>query len=154
MHVTLAAVLGHLNLLFAGLFAGEELTIRFGVRGSVAKLDPLPQIRLRQSLILTLRVLVPALFGLTLLSGAAVAALGGGGLRMNLRCAGVAALLGFIGVTLGGTVPINKAALTWNAAAPPPEWRGLVARWEQLDTVRTWAAVAAFALFLAASLAD
>jgi uncharacterized membrane protein len=153
MHLTLADLLGYLNLLCAGVFAGEELTIRFGVRGSVAKLDPQPQIQLRQSLILTLRVLVPALFGLTLLSGAAVTVLGGSGLRMGLRCAGLAALAGFISVTLGGTVPINKAALTWDPSAPPPEWRALVARWERLDTVRTWAVVAAFASFLAASFA-
>jgi uncharacterized membrane protein len=151
-HLTLADCLEFLNLLFAGLLAGEEFVIRFGVRGPLAGLEPRTQIALRQALIRKLRVLVPTIFFLALLSGAAMTALGGGGLAFVLRCAGVLALLTFIGVTLGGTVPINKAALDWDPAAPPPQWRALVARWEMLDTVRTWAALAGFALFLAAAL--
>ena len=30
-------------------------------------------------------------------------------------------------------------------------WRAMINRWERLDTARTWAAVAAFGLFLAAA---
>jgi uncharacterized membrane protein len=53
-------------------------------------------------------------------------------------------------VTLGGTVPINAAVLDWDASAPPADWRARVDRWEQLNTVRTWAAVIAFAVLLTA----
>jgi len=152
MHqLTFAVGLVWLNLLFAGLLAGEEFVIRFGVRGPLAALEPGTQIALRQALILKLRVLVPTIFFLALLSGAAATALGERGWGFDLRCVGMLALLVFIGVTLGGTVPINKAALDWNPDAPPPQWRALVTRWETLDTVRTWAALAAFALFLAAA---
>ncbi len=139
------------NLLCAGLLAGEEFVIRYGVRGPLAGLDPEPSIRLRQSLILRLRILVPAIFGLTLFSAIAVTALAASGPGFGLRCAGLAALLTFIGITLAGTVPINQAALTWDAAAPPDGWRASVRRWERLDTLRTWAAVAAFGLLLAAT---
>jgi hypothetical protein len=59
-------------------------------------------------------------------------------------------LVAFIGITLTGTVPINAAILEWAATAPPANWRALVRRWEQLDTARSWAAIAAFALFLTA----
>jgi uncharacterized membrane protein len=65
-----------------------------------------------------------------------------------LRCAGLTALLAFILTTLFGTVPINEGVLTWDPTAPPSDWRGLVDRWERLDVARTWAALAAFALFL------
>ena len=154
MHpLTVAAILVWLNLLFAGLLAGEEFVIRFGVRGPLAAVEPRTQIELRQALIRKLQVLVPTIFFLALLAGVAATALGGRGHGLDLRCAGVLALLVFIGVTLGGTVPINKAALAWDSSAPPEEWRALVARWEALDTVRTWAALAAFALFLAGALA-
>jgi hypothetical protein len=34
--------------------------------------------------------------------------------------------------------------------APPGDWKALVGRWERLDTVRTVAAVMAFALLLTA----
>ena len=141
---------GFINLLFAGILAGEEFVICYGVRTPVASLDEPSHIRLRQALIRTLRVLVPTVFGLAILAGVGVTILGGPGIAKELRYAGLVALLFFISVTLGGTVPINEAVLTWDAAAPPKEWRALVNKWERLDTVRTWAAISAFCLFLAA----
>jgi uncharacterized membrane protein len=149
--MTLVSVLTCLNLLFAGLLAGEETAIRLGVRDPLGRLEPAVQIRVRQGLIVTLRVIVPILFGIALLTGTAATLLGGGGPRLWLRCAGLAALAAFIAVTLGGTVPINIAAFEWDPDAPPPEWRAMVARWEQLDTWRMATAVAAFALPLAAA---
>jgi uncharacterized membrane protein len=133
MTVSAEAVLAGLSLLGAGLLAGEELVIRYGVRGPLARLDDEAHIRLRQALIIRLRVLVPAIY----LPTAATAV----------------ALLGWVAVTLGGTVPINAAALAWAPAAPPPDWRARVDRWERLNTVRAWLALAAFVLLLAAVLA-
>jgi hypothetical protein len=144
------AILGFVNLLCVGILAGEEFTICYGVRAPVASLDDGPHIRLRQALINRLRVLVPVIFALTALSGIAVTIVNGFGQGFAFRCAGLLALFTFIVLTLGGTVPINEAALTWNPAAPPTNWRALVKRWERLDTARCWLAVAAFALFLAA----
>ena len=146
----LVNVLAFLNVLCAGVLAGEEFVIRYGVRAPVASLEDRPHLQLRQALIRTLRVLVPAVFGLTTLSGIAVTALGGSGLGLGLRCAGLVALVAFISITLGGTVPINQAILTWDVASPPKDWQALVRRWERLDTIRTWAAISAFGLFLAA----
>ncbi len=146
----LPELLGFVNLFCVGVLAGEEFVIRFGVRSPVASLDERPQIELRQSLIRRLRIVVPSIFGLALLSGVAATALGGFGLTLGFRSAGLLALLVFMSVTLIGTVPINKATLTWEAKTPPKNWRALVNRWERLDTVRTWAALAAFGLFLAA----
>jgi hypothetical protein len=67
----LAEVLGFVNLFCAGVLAGEEVVICYGVRGPVASLDPQPGILLRQALIRRLRVLVPAIFGLAFVSGIA-----------------------------------------------------------------------------------
>ena len=150
----LVNVLEFINVLCAGVLAGEEFVIRYGVRAPVASLDERPHLQLRQALIQTLRILVPAVFGLTVLSGIAVTVLGGPRLGLELRCAGLLALLAFISITLGGTVPINQAILTWDVAAPPKDWQTLVKRWERLDTARTWAAICAFCLFLAAVVAQ
>ena len=149
----LVNVLAFLNVLCAGVLAGEEFVIRYGVRAPVASLEDRPHLQLRQALIRTLRILVPAVFGLTTLSGIAVTALGGSGLGLGLRCAGLVALVAFISITLAGTVPINQAILTWDVASPPKDWQALVRRWERLDTARTWAALAGFGLFLAAVIA-
>jgi hypothetical protein len=77
-------------------------------------------------------------FGCDLASAAAAAALDGIDPGLALRCSGLGALLVWIAVTPGGTVPINAAVLDWDANAPPANWRAQVDRWEHLDTVRTW----------------
>jgi hypothetical protein len=55
----LIEVLGFVNLLCAGILAGEEFVVRYGIRGPIASIHPEPQIQLRQALIRRLRVLVP-----------------------------------------------------------------------------------------------
>ena len=146
--MTAGDVAGIASVLFAGLLAGEEFVIRYGVRGPLASLDVQPHILLRQALIRPLRVLVPSIYVATLTSAVAATALDGIGSGLALRCIGLAALLVWIAVTLGGTVPINAAVLDWNADAPPADWRARIDRWEQLNTVRTWAAVIALASLL------
>jgi len=49
-----------------------------------------------------------------------------------------------------GTAPINKAVLGWHPHAPPQNWKLEIARWDFLDTLRTWMGVVSFALLLAA----
>jgi uncharacterized membrane protein len=139
-------VLEFVNLFCAGILAGIEFVVRYGLRGSIAVLDEQPQIRLRQALIRRLRTVVPAVFLLTAASSVAVTVLHGSAFRY----AGLLAVLGWTLVTFVGTVPINKATLTWRPDAPPADWRALVGRWERLDSARWWAAVLAFALFLTA----
>ena len=141
------------TLFGAGILAGEELVVRFGVRGPVAALEQHAHIVLRQGLIRTLRILVATVYFPTLLLGVAATLLGGAGLGLVLRGAGVVALLAWLAATLGGTVPINQAALRWDPAAPPADWQDQVRRWERLDSVRAVAATAAFALFLLAGAA-
>ena len=145
-----AAIIGFVNLLCVGILAGEEFTICYGVRAPVASLDDGPHIQVRQALIYRLRILVPAIWALTILSAIAVTIGNGVDIGFAFRCAGMVVLFIFMVITLGGTVPINKAALTWDPAAPPANWRALISRWERLNTARCWLAVGAFALFLAA----
>jgi len=148
--MTAGDIAGMASVLFAGLLAGEEFVIRYGVRGPLASLDDRAHILLRQALILPLRVLVPAVYLATLVSAGAATVLDGIDSGLALRGVGLGVLLVWIAVTLGGTVPINAAALDWDANAPPADWRAQVDRWEHLNTVRTWAAVTAFALLLTA----
>ena len=87
----------------------------------------------------------------TIGSAAATAIVDGTGGGLALRSAALVALVAWITVTLGGTVPINSAALDWEPSAPPGDWRMRVDHWERLNTVRAWLAVAAFALLLVAT---
>src|SRR6516162_8157713 len=142
------AILEFVELFCAGLLAGAEFIVCFGVRSTIAVLDEQPQIQLRQALIRRLRVLVPAVYVPTLLSAVAMTVLAGTDFGFWWRCVGLLALLVWTVTTFVGTVPINKATLTWRPDAPPEDWRGIVRRWERLDAVRFWAAVTAFAFFL------
>jgi len=137
----------NLALFFAGLLAGEELAVRYGVRAPVAALADAAHIQLRQGLIRTLRILVPIVFLPTLGLTLAAAIVAGN----PLRWAAVAAIAVFTGATFLGTVPINAAALDWRPDAPPGDWRAQIERWERLNTVRCWAALLTFGLLLAGS---
>jgi hypothetical protein len=66
------AIVGVVNVFCFGILAGEEFAICYGVRAPVVSLDERPHIQLRQALIRRLRVLVPAVFVLTILSGVGV----------------------------------------------------------------------------------
>src|ERR1700733_12436329 len=142
-------VLGFTSAFGAGLLAGEGFVIRYGGRGPLGRLDQESHIRMRQGLIRTLRVLVPAILVPTLLSAVAVTVVDGADGALAFRCAAILALLAWVSVTRGGTVPINEAALDWDPAAPPGNWRTRVDRWEDLNSVRAWLAMGAFALLLA-----
>lgn len=150
--MTVNEVVGVVTVFLAGLLAGEEFVIRYGVRGPLASLDDKAHILFRQALIYKLRILVPAIYALTLLSAVAVAVLDGTNGGLAFRGVAIAALAAWIAATLAGTVPINEAVLEWSADAPPATWRTQVDRWERLNTLRTWTAVIAF-VSLSASLA-
>lgn len=134
-----------ISLFLTGLLAGEELVVRYGVRDPLGALDPVAQLHLRQALIRRLRVLVPAIMLPAVVTSIAAAVMQ----PAPLRWAALGALGLFLVVTLGGTVPINQAVLTWSHHTLPDGWREVVRRWERLDTVRCWAALTAFACQLA-----
>jgi uncharacterized membrane protein len=140
-----------INLFFAGLLAGEEFVICYGVRRSMAQLDKLPQTQLRHALILKLRLLVPAIFLPAAVSGVVMTMMAGTTPGYLLRGAGLLCLFGWTLITFLGTVPINKSALAWNPEALPSNWQDIVARWERLDIARCWMAVLSFVLLLAAT---
>ncbi|HEY5319673.1 MAG TPA: DUF1772 domain-containing protein [Galbitalea sp.] len=144
------AVIQFASVFLAGILAGEELVVRYGVHPSLGRLDAALQIRTRQALILKLRVLVPVVFLLTATASVATLIAEGTGTGFGLRCAAAAALLVWILSTLIGTVPINKAILDWTPDSPPSGWTALITRWERLDVLRSSAAVVAFACLMLA----
>ena len=148
--MTLANILDLVSVFFAGMLAGIEFVIHYGLRTSAELLNEHSQLQLRQALVLRLRVLVPAFFVPTAALGIALTFLNSSAPGFAFRCAGVAALLTWIAIRVIGTVPINSATLTWNPGAPPKNWQVQVDHAERFHIVGVWAAVLAFACFLTA----
>ncbi|MDQ2713342.1 MAG: DUF1772 domain-containing protein [Chloroflexota bacterium] len=148
--MNLAIILDFVNVFCAGILAGIEIVIHYGLRAPAEVLDEQAQIQLRQALVRRLRVLVPAFFVPAAISGIAVTVLDGAAPGFWFRCAGVLAVLTWILIRVIGTVPINSATLTWQPGAPPKNWKALVNHTERFHIVGVWAAVMAFAFFLTA----
>ncbi|WP_104092400.1 anthrone oxygenase family protein [Arthrobacter sp. GMC3] len=139
------------GLFFAGVLAGEEFIVRYGVHPALGALvGDAASIRARQALVRRLRIVVPSIMVPTVLLGAAVLISGGTGEGSAFRWAGSAALIAFVLLSFLGTVPINIKVNDWDADAPPGNWKQLVRRWELIDVFRSSAALIAFACYLAA----
>jgi len=141
-------VLHLVNLFVGGILAGMEIVIHYGLRSPTYVLSDRAQLQLRQALVLRLRILVPAFFVPTLLSGIAIVVLEGAAAGLWLRCGGLLAMLVWVVIRIIGTVPINSATLTWDLAAPPENWKAQVVRAERFHDIGVWAVVLSFACFL------
>ena len=149
--MNLSTVLDFVNLFFAGSLAGIEIVLHYGLPESAEIMDEPSQLRLRQAQVRRLRVLVPAFFLPTAVSGIAVTVLNGTASGFWLRGAGVLAILTWILTRVVGTVSINSDTLDWNPSTPPKDWKEQVNHAERFHIVGTWAAIMAFAFFLLAN---
>lgn len=139
-----------ISLFFAGVLAGMEIAIHYGLGTAPAVLSDQSQILLRQALVRKLRILLPAFFVPTLGLGISVAVLDRAAPSFRFQCAGLFALVTWIVIRTIGTVPINSATLAWDAEAPPQNWKALVNRAESFHIIGVWAAAIAFVLLLTA----
>ena len=148
--MTWLILLHFVNLFFAGMLAGVETAVHYGLGAPPKALSEQSQIQLRQVLVLKLRVLVPVFFVPTLSSAIAVAAIDGSGPGLWLRYTGLLVLLLWIVVRVIRTIPINSATLTWNPAAPPKDWGVRVEASERFHVLGVLASVITFVCFMAA----
>ena len=144
-------IIEFINLFFAGMLAGIETVIHYGVRKPTEILEEKPQIELRQAMVLRLRWLVPAFFAPTALTAIAVTILEHSKQGCWFLYAGLLAIFIWILVRVVGTVRINSATLEWKADNPPKDWKQQIASAERFHIVGTWAAILAFVFFLIAT---
>ncbi|MCU1420793.1 MAG: hypothetical protein JWN36_444 [Microbacteriaceae bacterium] len=140
-----------IGLILAGLLAGEEFIVRWGVQPALSTLEDRAHILARVALVKRLKVVVPILMVPTVLVGIAVLATGGVGAGFAFRIVGLLALVAFVLFSFLGTVPINIRVNDWDADAPPADWRDVVRRWQFIDVFRSSAAILAFVAFVVAA---
>jgi hypothetical protein len=145
-------MLPFLTLLFTGLLAGFEIAVHYGLGAPPRTLSEAAQIILRQTMVLRLRILAPALFLPALALGIAstIQQWHRGDVRLHLVALALLGLWALIRIVR--TVPVNSATLEWKPETPPNGWRELVDRTERFHVVAAWAAVLAFICFLVPAL--
>lgn len=140
-----------ISLFLAGILAGEELIVRYGVQPALNTLDDRSHLLSRIALVRKLMIVVPAIMIPTVIAGLVVVATGGTGTGFVFRILGAMMLVAFVLFSFLGTVPINmKVNDTWNADTPPADWKKTVKRWVFIDTFRSSSAILAFVFFLGA----
>jgi uncharacterized membrane protein len=145
-------IIEFIGLFLAGVLAGEEFIVRYGLQPALSSLEDRANMLGRIALVRKLMVVVPAIMIPTVIAAVVVLSTGGMGPGFLFRILGMAALVAFLLFSFLGTVPINiKVNDTWDVDNPPADWKRLAKRWEFIDTFRSTAAVLAFAFFLLAT---
>lgn len=140
-------------VLSTGLTAGILFGDRMGATHARVALPVSSFVTFQQVLHTRFVPMMPILMGIAIVSSLAWLVL----LRSRPRSAEFALValvtLAFVlvfALTRAVNVPINVELMTWEAASPPADVRGVWARWESAHTVRTLVAVVGFSLSILA----
>gem|GEM_PF-462709 len=143
-----------LGLTLAGILAGLEFVVRYGVQPALTTIEDRSSILARIALVNRLKVVVPLIMLPSFLVGVSVLIFSGDGPGYAFRWVGVAASIALLLFSFLGTVPINMQISDWTADAPPEGWQALVKRWEFIDVFRSSSAIIAFISFVVAATVD
>jgi uncharacterized membrane protein len=147
--MTLVALIG---LFLAGLLAGIELAVRYGIHPALVAMSDRTHLEARHEIVRIVRVIVPAILIPSVLVNIAVLVVSGSGAGLPFRWAGAAIYASYLLVVFLGTVPINDRFFDWDLDSPPADWKDVITRWARIDIVRSALAILAFAVFLIAAL--
>ena len=145
-----SVALHFINLLFAGVLAGSEIGIHYGVGEPPPVVGDTVSIQIRQAATRRLRILVPVLFLVTALTAIVVTVWGVQRPYSGFRYGALLCLVIWIATRALVTVPVNSAVLEWSASSPPAGWKARIALAERFHIVGVWASVIAFMCLLAA----
>jgi uncharacterized membrane protein len=134
------------NLVLAGLLAGNEFGTKAAVHPALERLGPPERVRAEQEVTRRYAAIMP--FWMSSVVGSCVLALalsrGKPGFLPTL--AGTACFVGMMVSTLIGNVPINDRVLELSPESDGEEFVELRERWDRLHTLRVALNVAGFAL--------
>jgi uncharacterized membrane protein len=140
-------------LLSSGLLAGLFLGTQLGQLGVQEKLEQRDFVLLKSRFELEVgSIMPPALVGTTLSPALVLVALRDPSRpAFQLAALSLALWIAATIVTIVYNVPVNKAATTWTADSPPPDWERQRARWHRGQSIRVMLCIPGFAALLAAS---
>lgn len=144
------AALEVFQVFLVGLVAGEEFIVRYGLHPAMSALPDLAHLQARVALVKRMKYVVPLIMVPAFVASVVLLVAAGGAPGFAWRVGGLAAFTAYLLFSLFGTVPINMKVNDWDPVQPPADWQAIVARWTRIDTLRSGAAILAFALFATA----
>ncbi len=139
-------VVRFVNLVLAGLLAGNEFGTRVALHPSLEKLSTPERIRAEQEVTRRYGAIMPFWMLSVIVSCLPVLALSRGTRGLLPTVAGTACFVGMLASTLIGNVPINNRVLELSPETDGEEFVELRERWDRLHTLRVALNVAGLAL--------
>lgn len=134
------------NLVLAGLLAGNEFGSRVALHPSLERLSTPERIRAEQEVTRRYGAIMPFWMSSVIISCLPVLALSRGTSAFRPTLAGTACFVGMLASTLIGNVPINNRVLELSPETDGEEFVELRERWDRLHTLRVALNVAGLAL--------
>jgi hypothetical protein len=140
------------NLVLAGLLAGNEFGTRVAVHPSLERLSTPERIRAEQEVTRRYATIMPFWMSSVIVSCLPVLVLSHGTSAFRPTLAGTACFVGMLASTLTGNVPINNRVLEMSPETDGEEFVELRARWDGLHSLRVALNVAGLGLLCAGAL--
>ncbi len=142
------------NLMLAGLLAGNEFGTKVGVHPSLERLSTPERIRAEQEVTRRYAAIMPFWMSSVIISCLPVLALSRRTNAFLPTAAGTACFAGMFASTLLGNVPINNRVLEMSPETDREEFAELRRRWDRLHTLRVALNVAGLVFLVSGALAE
>jgi hypothetical protein len=142
------------NLVLAGLLAGNELGTKVAVHPSLERLGTPERMRAEQELTRRYAAIMPFWMSSVIVSCLPVLALSRGTRALRPTLAGTACFVGMLVSTLIGNVPINNRVLEMSPETDGEEFVELREHWDRLHTLRVALNVAGLGLLCLGALGE
>ena len=140
------------NLVLAGLLAGNELGTKIAVHPSLKELPAPERLRAEQAVTRRYAAIMPYWMLSTIASCVVALALARGSRGYLPTLAGTACFAGMLLSTLLGNVPINNRVLELSPETDREEFEALRERWDRLHSVRVLLDVVGLGMLVAGAL--
>jgi uncharacterized membrane protein len=150
----LSRIVRFVNLVLAGMLAGNEFGTWAAVHPSLGKLGPAERIRAEQEVTRRYAAIMPAWMGSTVISCVLALLFSRGTAGFRGTFFGTACFVGMLLSTRIGNVPINERVLEMDPEREQEEFARLRERWDRLHTLRVALNVAGLGFLVAGALAE
>ncbi len=149
-----SGIVRYVNLVLAGMLAGNEFGTWAAVHPSLGKLGPAERIRAEQEITSRFAAIMPAWMGSTVVSCVLVVLFSRGSAGFRSTLFGAVCFVGMLASTRMGNVPINDRVLEMDPERDQEEFAELRKRWDRLHTLRVALTVAGLGFLVAGALSD